>query len=68
MYSSTSSTWVQDASLLSRRPSVAEIDRPEAQMPWKPGLLDDLGGEAVMRLHQEGQVGADQQRAQPRRP
>src|SRR5689334_13771324 len=36
MYSRTSSTWVQDASLLSRRPSAAEIVRPEAQMPRNP--------------------------------
>src|SRR5918993_2681045 len=36
MNSSTSRNCVQDASLLSRTPSEAEIDRPDAQMPWKP--------------------------------
>jgi hypothetical protein len=36
MNSSTSTTWVQLASLLSRTPSCAEIDRPEAQIPLKP--------------------------------
>src|SRR6185312_5246237 len=36
MYSTTSSTWVQLASLLSRTPSDAEIDRPLAQRPSKP--------------------------------
>ena len=36
MNSSMSTTWVQEASLLSRRPSMAEIDSPEAQMPRKP--------------------------------
>src|SRR5258706_16189650 len=36
MNSSRSSACVQDASLLSRRPRLAEIDRPDAQMPGKP--------------------------------
>src|SRR3954470_10113217 len=36
MNSSTSRNWVHDASLLSRTPRDAEIDRPDAQMPWKP--------------------------------
>ncbi len=36
MYSSISSTWVHDASLLSRNPSMADIDSPEAQMPANP--------------------------------
>src|SRR5262245_58264716 len=36
MNSSTSSTCVHDASLLSRRPRLAEIDRPDAQMPGNP--------------------------------
>ena len=36
MNSSISSTWVQEASLLSRTPSAADIERPEAQMPSKP--------------------------------
>ena len=36
MYSRTSITWVHDASLESRRPRLAEMDRPEAQIPRKP--------------------------------
>ena len=36
IYSSTSSTCVQDASFASRRPRLAETLRPEAQMAWKP--------------------------------
>ena len=36
MYSSWSSTWVQDASLLSRRPSMADMDSPDAQTPANP--------------------------------
>src|SRR5689334_23217409 len=36
MNSSTSRTWVQDASLLSRTPSAADIERPDAQIPAKP--------------------------------
>ena len=36
MNSTTSSTCVQLASLLSRTPSAAEIDSPLAQMPGKP--------------------------------
>eukprot|EP01043_Picozoa_sp_COSAG02_P101915 COSAG02_NODE_37943_length_435_cov_1.044643_1_plen_80_part_10 len=36
MYSTASTICVQLASLLSRTPSAAEMDRPLAQMPWKP--------------------------------
>jgi hypothetical protein len=36
MNSSTSRIWVHDASLLSRTPSAAEIDNPDAQMPSNP--------------------------------
>ena len=36
MNSSISRTWVQEASLLSRTPSAADIERPEAQMPSNP--------------------------------
>ena len=54
MNSSISRTWVQEASLLSRTPSAADIERPEAQMPSNPALLHDLGGEPVVRLHDEG--------------
>jgi hypothetical protein len=36
MNSSTSITCVHDASLLSRTPSAAEIDRPDAQIPLNP--------------------------------
>ena len=42
MNSKTSSTWVQDASLLSRRPSVAEMDRPDAQTPANPASSTTL--------------------------
>ena len=42
MNSSTSSTWVQEASLLSRTPSAAETDSPEAQIALKPASSTTL--------------------------
>ncbi len=51
MNSSTSSTWVQDASLLSRTPSAADMDRPDAQMPLKPAsstILEEMPSWASM--------------------
>src|SRR4051812_32888854 len=63
MNSSTSRNCVQEASLLSRTPSDAEIDSPDAQMPWKPAsstifadrplwasIRNDRSGESRSRL------------------
>ena len=57
MNSSISSTWVQEASLLSRTPSAADMDRPDAQMPLKPAsstIFADMPSWASMRNSTSG--------------
>ena len=52
MNSRISSTWVQDASLLSRTPSAVAMDRPDAQTPRNPAsstILEDSPSWASIR-------------------
>ena len=66
MNSSTSSTCVQDASLLSRNPSEAEIDRPDAQMPANPAsstILADSPLCASIRNDRPGEQSRDRSSA-----
>src|SRR5262249_47297623 len=59
MNSSTSSTCVQDASLLSRRPRLAETDKPDAQMPGNPAssaIFADSPLCASIRKEREGEL------------
>ena len=65
MNSSTSRTWVQEASLLSRTPSAAETVRPDAQMPGKPAsstILADRPSWASMRKVSSGERSSDRNR------
>jgi hypothetical protein len=70
MNSSTSRTCVHDASLLSRRPRLAEIDNPEAQMPGNPAsstILADNPLCASMRKVRNGELISARKAAAPTR-
>src|SRR3984957_15460325 len=57
MYSRISSTWVQDASLESRKPRLAEIARPEAQMPRNPASSASLAERPLWASIRKDRVG-----------